>query len=261
MNYFCLIGQGGGMTSAYHVGVVAALKEKYGFQKLNRIVATSGAAATYSYLVSGQEELMRPIWEDLIKSGKFVTPWKWPIAKGTLNLNALKNSQIKLEVGVTDAETGESLFFSKNDPIDYHELLRATCAVPYFSRASVNLQGRHYYDGTISSVSGLERVFDEDNILVVLIRNQPRQYSTLIRKISSWLFIRKETTDLQKAIWNMVVRYKQIPDILSELNKKKNIVVIQPKEMKLSRLRRAIKQGYDDTMNHPGLDNFFAKIS
>ncbi len=51
MNNFCIVAQGGGMTTSYHAGVVAALKQRFGFQRLNRVIASSGAAATYSYLV------------------------------------------------------------------------------------------------------------------------------------------------------------------------------------------------------------------
>ena len=84
MNNFCIVAQGGGMTTAYHAGVIKAFKEKFGFEKLNLIVASSGAAATYSYLVSGQENLIEPIWIELVKSGKFVNPWKFPIGKRKL---------------------------------------------------------------------------------------------------------------------------------------------------------------------------------
>ena len=286
MSQFCIIGQGGGMITAYHTGVVSALKKRFGFKKLHRIVASSGAAAVYSYLVSGQENLIQPIWEDLVKSGKFVTPWKFPIGKSVMNINflvdemiqkryplnlpALKNNLTELEIGVTNAETGASIFFSKDNPINFYELLRASCAVPYFSEGKVCFGGRCYYDGTIGSVSGLERVFDEDNILVVLTRpsiSLPKMF--FFRKILRWLLIRNETIALQEAIWSMPARYEQIPSFIEEIRQKKNIAVIQPKknlpifriDTRFSCLSQTIRQGYDDTMNHRGLEDFFRKIS
>ena len=274
------------MVTAYHAGVVSALEKRFGFKKLHRVVASSGAAAVYSYLVSGQENLIQPIWRDLVKSHKFVTPWKFPAGKHVmhidflvdemirqrypLNLSTLKNSRIKLEIGVTDAGTGNSVFFSKDDPIDFYELLRASCAVPYFSEGKVCFGGRCYYDGTIGSVSGLERVFDEDNILIVLTRpSAPLPKMFFPRKVLRWLLIRNETTALQEVIWSMPVRYEQIPSRIEEMRQKKNIAVIQPKsglpifriDTRISCLSQTIRWGYDDTMDHQGLEDFFKRIS
>lgn len=286
MNHFCIVGQGGGMITAYHAGVVSALKKRFGFKKLHRIVASSGAAAVYSYLVSGQENLIQPIWENLVKSRKFVTLWKFPIGKSvmrinflvdemiksrySLNLSALKNNPIKLEIGVIDAETGGSIFFSKDDSINFYELLRASCAVPYFSEGKVCFGGRCYYDGTIGSVSGLERVFDEDNILIVLVRPPtPLSKMLFFRKILRWLLIRNETIALQEAIWSMPARYEQMPFFIDGMRQKKNIAVIQPMnslpifriDTRFNCLSQTIRQGYNDTMNHQGLEDFFRKIS
>jgi predicted patatin/cPLA2 family phospholipase len=285
MRNFCIVAQGGGMVSAYHVGVIKALKERFGFSKLNLVVTSSGAAATYSYLISNQESLIKVIWEDLLKSGKFIHPWKFPIGKGALDIDFLideiikrrfpfdletfMNSPVKFETGVTDAKTGQSRFFSKNDPIDFYELLRASCSVPYFSRQSVNLGSERYYDGTIGSVSGIEKVLNEENILIILTRpSVPLTKMFLLRKFLKWLLIRKETPELQKAVWDMVREYDRVPFIIKELGKDKNVAVIQPKrrlpmfriDNRLSRLRRTIEQGYNDTISNSELDVFFNKF-
>jgi predicted patatin/cPLA2 family phospholipase len=34
MNTYCLVAQGGGMVACYHVGVISALKNKFGFKTL-----------------------------------------------------------------------------------------------------------------------------------------------------------------------------------------------------------------------------------
>lgn len=274
------------MLTAYHAGVVSALKKKFGYKKLHRIVASSGAAAVYSYLVSGQENLIQPIWEDLVTSGKFVTPWKFPIGKKvmhidflidgmikgkySLRLAELKSSRIRLEIGVTNAQTGASVFFSKDDSVDFYEVLRASCAVPYFSEGKVCFNDRCYFDGTIGSVSGLERVIDEDNILIVLVRPPmmlPEMF--LLRKILRWLLIRNETKALQEAIWSMPARYEKIPFVIQEMRQKKNIAVIQPTnnlpifriDTRFSSLIQTIRRGYEDIMNHRGLEDFFRRVS
>jgi len=286
MKKFCIAAQGGGMVACYHSGVISALKEKFGFHKLSRVIATSGAAATYSYLVSGQQELIQPIWADLVGGGKFVTPWKFPPGKRVMNidflvdeiirkkypvdLQALNTSPVRFEVGVTDAGTGDSVFFPMESRVDFFELLRASCCVPYVSRDKVMIDGRAYCDGTIGSVSGLERTGNEENILLVLTRpDRPLKKLHLLRKIMGWLLIRGETRELRDAIWDVMARYNDIPRHVKQIRRTKNIAVIQPKkplpifriDTSLDRMTRTIRQGYTDTMEHTGLDEFFARMA
>ena len=286
MGKFCIVAQGGGMVACYHAGVIAALQEKFGLKELHCVIATSGAAATYSYLISNQQNLIEPIWIDLIKSGKFAVPWKFPPGKHIMNIDflidemikkrypldieALKNSSIDLQVGVTDANTAESRYFSKNAEVDFFELLRASCAVPYFGREKVLFNGRYYYDGIIASVTGLEKTLNEENILMVLTRPpRPLKKMYFLRKILRWLLIRNETPVLQKAIWDIMAKFDAIPQEAEKISKSKNLVIIQPKkklpilrvDTSLDRLQKTIKQGYNDTINHPQLESFFAKLT
>src|SRR3989338_9596285 len=82
-----IITQGGGMIAAYHAGVVRAIGERFGFGNIKRIVASSGAAAVYAYLVSGQTNLIEPIWYYLLKSGRFVDPWHHKRGRGVINID------------------------------------------------------------------------------------------------------------------------------------------------------------------------------
>lgn len=273
------------MVSVYHVGVIQALEEQFGFSGFSRVIASSGAAATYSYLLSGQQELIRPIWEDLLISGKFIRPIRKANGKNVididflvdqeikqkfpLNLSALKNSPIDLEVGVTNATTAESKYFSKNDPVDFYELLRASCAIPYFYGKKVKLNGEYYYDGTIGSVSGLERVSNESNIIVILTRPpKPLPEAVFFRKILKWLLLRKEAKILQDTIWDMPRRYLQISAVIKKLKITKNVVVVQPQKSlpifridnRLKSLQKTIDQGYSDVLRNKELADFFNKI-
>jgi len=63
-------------------------------------------------------------------------------------------------------------------------------------------------------------------------------------------------------------KYEQIPRLIEEIRQTKNIAVIQPKknlpifriDTRFNCLSQTIRQGYDDTMNHQGLEDFFEKI-
>lgn len=282
---FCIVAQGGGILTAYHAGVISTLKELNAVDKIDHIIASSGAATIYSYLVSKQEHFIEPIWECLMSSGKFINPLKHPLGKNilnidflidtiktkySLNIKKLKNSPTKLEIGLTNVINGKPVFLSNKSSVDFFELIRATCAVPYFYGKSVCINGNHYYDGTIGSVCGIEQVTGEKNILLVLTRPQkPLRKMAILRKIMSELLISNETEELQQTIWSMVERYNNIPNVINKLSKNKHIVVIQPKnklpvfriDNRLDRVKRTIRQGYYDTINSKELKGFLNNLN
>jgi predicted patatin/cPLA2 family phospholipase len=91
----CVLAQGGGMTTAYHAGVIKAFCERNWDSEIDCIVASSGAAATYAYLVSGQPQLVSLIWETLISSGEFVR-WRMGLpVRGSLHIDYLVDEIIK----------------------------------------------------------------------------------------------------------------------------------------------------------------------
>lgn len=283
MNGITIVAAGGGLVTAYHAGVIRALKEQVDLTKIKRIVASSGAAATYSYLVSGQTELVEPIWNYLLESGCFVNPVRHKTLRGVmdidflvdevikkrfpLDLSALKASPIVFDVGVTDTETGESKFFSKNTVVDFYELIRTSCAVPYFYGKHVELAGRRYCDGTIGDVVGLNQITDADkNVLIVLTRpDRPIKKFIPVRKMLRWLLIRKEPLALQEKIWNMPKEYNRISQRIKALNNNREVCVIQPRkklpiwriDTSVDRLKKTIEQGYQDTINTDSLEEFW----
>ena len=294
---FCLVGQGGGMTAAYHIGVTHGLIERFPDQmdnNLHRVIASSGAAAIYSFLVSGQVELQQPIFEYLFDSKKFVKPFRYPPGKGMMDIDfmvdnamkprldiaALKSSPIEFDVGVTDSETGKAKFIEKNSPqvSDPLELIRASCMVPYFSGDGVKLGNdelgfRQYLDGTIGSVAGVEEVKDEENVLIVLTRplDEPLPQRMLFRKMAARALMEGLRPELQAAIWGMMTQVGDLPERVAEMQKHHNVAVIEPSrplpmwriELRpdgKERLIKTIEQGYEDTLNNVKLEEFFKKI-
>jgi len=285
MKGICLIAHGGGVVAAYHAGVAKAIKEKFGLDKIDRIIASSGAAATYSYLVSGQEELIIKIWLEIIKDRRFINFFKFPPGKGIINidflineivknkypldLSSLKNSKIQLEICVTDADNGQAKFFSKNDNIDFYELLKASCAIPYFYGRKIALGKKYYYDGTIGGIANHNIAKDEKNILIVLTTPpKPVPKLTIFRKILRHLLIGKESILLQKAVWDMMNYHETSEDLIKRFGLNKNIVIVRPTEwlpiwridFRVSRLKKVIEQGYKDVIENKSLEKFFERL-
>lgn len=282
MNEITIIAQGGGMVAAYHVGVIRALRERFGFTKIRRIVASSGAAAVYVYLVSGQADLIEPIWYYLVKSGLFVDSWHHMLGKGIididflvdkvikerypLDLTAFQQSPITFDVGVTETDTDRSVFFPKDSEVDFYELLRASCAIPYFFGRHIMLVGRRYCDGTIGDVLGLGQVENDRKILIVLTRpDYSIKKFTLVRKILRWLLLRYEPIALQNKIWSMPAEYNLLNQRIASFSEGRNICVIRPAQRlpikridtSIERLQATIERGYLDTIRTVALDSFW----
>lgn len=296
---FTIVGQGGGMVASYHIGVIQALQEKYPQQmkNLHRVVAASGAAAIFSYFVSEQAELQVSIFDCLFDSHKFVVPQRFPPGKHMMDIDflvdeviknrfpldvkSLKESQIKFDVGVTDYVTGRPRYIEKNSPEadNFYELIRASCAVPYFGHEPVSLgrdrRGLHQFlDGNIGSVSGVDDVGNEENIIIILTRPlaEPLPQRILVRKLAAWLLMRSFPPQIRQAIWNMLTQVGSLPGEVEALKKTRNVVVLEPstpidmwrieirKDGK-KRLHKTIRQGYNDTMNNIDLEEFFKKIN
>lgn len=282
---FCIVGQGGGVTTAYQAGVVLGLQEKYGFEKLGRVVASSGTAIVYSYLLSGQLEVFGPFWVELLKSRDFISFLRHPTGRGILNIDflidemakrkypldtkRLMKNPVQLEVSVTNAETGEAKFYPKESDLDYFELLRATCAVPYFYGKHVLLDNEYYCDGEIGSLIGLEAIANYKNILIVLTR-PPEQLPKLllVRKLLQWLLIRHETPALQSAIWEVQNRFNELPDILHKLRSERHVVVIAPSmalsmnriDNRLGALKKVMEQGKMDALASNNVKTFMDNL-
>ncbi len=282
---FVIAAQGGGMISAYHAGVIRALHERFGFEDLHAVAASSGAAAIYTYLASDQEQHIEPIWDALMRSKKFVLWKQHPLGSGILNIDflvdemikkqfpldvpALRKSSIQMNVGVTDSETGQPHFFSQHSNVDYHELIRASCAVPYFYGKHVSLDGRLYCDGSVGSPVSLEPLAGQQNILIVMTRPAgPFVKLFTIRKILQWFMIRHEPQALQEAIWTVPARFEQAYRDMDALAARYNVAVIAPQQKlsqrridpSLLRMHQTIDQGYRDAMSHTGLEEFFRKV-
>jgi predicted patatin/cPLA2 family phospholipase len=270
---YCVIAPGGGMVAAYHAGVRKAWTEQFGPLNAHRYVANSGGACNFAYEASGQGHLMEPIWRDLVQSGQFVHSL-WNIhRRGVMNIDflvdeeiqhrfpmdvpSLKASSVGLQIGVTHSKEGYSRYFSKDFGGDFLELLRASCAVPYFFGKPVLVDDEYWYDGTIGSVVGIEHARDEQNILIILTRPlRPIGKYTLVRKILRYLLLRNEDPRLQRAVWDMPTMFNETLHEIGRLQDKKNVLVIQPRtklpmfriDTSIERLDATIAQGYRDTM-------------
>ena len=96
-----------------------------------------------------------------------------PVLKELVDVDALRDPEaVKLYVGATDVETGEAKIFT-NREIGVRHLLASGCIPMMFP--SVEIGGRHYWDGGYSCNPPLTPVLSPKPDRLILIRAQPRR--------------------------------------------------------------------------------------
>ncbi len=133
---------------------------------------------------------------------------------------------------VTNVETGKAEYLKIEKPLSQLEELRASSAMPLFSRM-VKINNNKYLDGAIGDsipvLKALEMGYDK----VIVVLTQPLGYekSELTKKeMRKFISRYKKYPYFLKACFNRPNMYNNTLDIISDLEKKKKIFVIRPSE-------------------------------
>lgn len=161
------------MRGVYTSGVLEAFDEA-GLTFSNIVAVSAGACAAASFL-AGQTWRNRRVYLDFLDGSKLVR-FRRLLTGGDvmdidylvddvtlklcpLDLSAVRASQSRLHIGVTDWESGEPRYLNNRED-DLLTAIRATCALPFFYRREVLYQGRRYVDGGVSDPVPIQRALD-----------------------------------------------------------------------------------------------------
>ena len=93
-----------------------------------------------------------------------------------LDYPAMMASPQEICVVATDAMTGETKYFYKNDfRQDDYGMISASCCVPWVNKPYI-FRGHGYYDGGISNPIPVEKAFEDGCERVVLILTRPKDF-------------------------------------------------------------------------------------
>lgn len=265
-----LILGGGGMSTSYIVGALAALKKEH---KLNPdiIIAASGSAGTASYFVSGQLTAgIKKIWLKEVLSPKFISGKGFlkqvnidylidEVFKKKVKLNTEKiyDTETILAIPMANAKTGALKYFTNQDAVDWFEVLRAGKAIPVFYDNPVKVGSGHYHDSHLSATPETHpkkaRELGATHIISIHSTSEAlRRESSIVEKI--W-FNLKKSKQFRK-------QYKKIKNI-QEGASEKNITLFPSRspfanllDTKLNDIIDTIDLGYFDIKHNEGLKNF-----
>lgn len=153
---------------------------------------------------------------------------------------------------VTNLNTGMPEYISVPRDTTFSELLIATCALP-FVFPIIHINGIPYMDGGISDSIPYERAFADgcDKVVVVLTREADyRKTAESAARLIPHFY--KKYPAFSEAMLKRADNYNKCLDRLSEDEKKGNLIVIRPKNIKdvsrmekdLTKLNRIYVEGY-----------------
>lgn len=231
-----LVVEGGGMKCAYCAGVLDQFLE-HGITFDYCIGVSAGAASVASYLAgqkgrnlrfyteyiddpwyfgmrsflkNGDLFNLKYIYGDLTNSG----------GRDPLDLEALKKNPAEYEIVATCAETGEGVYFSKDDLIqdDYRHVM-ASCAIPAVCRP-VEIDGKHYYDGGLADSIPMQRALDRGCDKLVVIASKSRKFVKTPEKFRMmYTLMCRKYPKAVKALNDRYLTYRRQQKLMFDLEK------------------------------------------
>lgn len=145
-----------------------------------------------------------------------------------LNYEAFARSGQICKIVTTDAQTGNPVFFDKQDvrKNDYG-VLSASCNLPVVNRAYI-FRGREYYDGGLSDPIPVRYAFDDGCDKVVAILTLPKDYFRSSQDDKRAARLLRAYPKIRERIINRASLYNRELEELLKLEKQGKVLIIAP---------------------------------
>ena len=254
---YALVLEGGGMRGFYSSGVFDAFIDE-GLMFPYIIGVSAGASNVLSY-ISGQKGRSRVLIEKYVDDSRYMS-YKNMFKLGSFfgyeyvfktipdkhlfwDREIYNKVKTKFYTGTTDINTGETVWFDKDEFNKSVDPLIASCALPFMAKP-VCYKGYELLDGGISNPLPIEKAINDGNkfFVIVLTRNvgylkKPFKFKRLLNKYYG---------KYPKFVEIMLKRheiYNEQLALCEKLEKEGRAIIIRPqKELKISRTSKNIKK-------------------
>lgn len=239
-----LILEGGAIRGIFTAGVLDRLMEEgINFPYVIGVSAGGGNAMSYVSCQVGRTCRMINVPKNdsyfglrqflgsrkLINLDKMV--YEYPYKQFPFDFDTYYNSGIETEYVCTCLETGEAEYFSEYEDNDrLLTIAKATCSVPMLC-APVELDGKHYLDGSIADSIPIERALDMgcDKLVIILtkpgLNTPPTDYSKFKTVLNSMY---KKYPNFIEACMTRVERYEETVKLMKRLEEEGRAFVFRP---------------------------------
>lgn len=263
-----LILEGGAVRGIFTAGVLDRLMENdISFPYVIGVSAGGGNAMSYVSNQSGRTKDMLNVprnqsyygFRQLLQSGKLINldkmAFEYPFKQFPFDFdtyfNSVKNGEFT-EYVCTCMETGKAEYLSEDsDRERLLTIMKATCSLPMLC-APVELDGKHYLDGSISDSIPIERAFAQgcDRLVIVLTKPgrtvAPTDYSKFKAVINKMY---KDYPNFIEACMNRVDSYDKTVALMDKLESEGRAIIIRPTTPVISKFEKdpeKISQFYND---------------
>lgn len=248
-----LVLEGGGMRGIYTAGVLEYLMEDN--IDVNYCIGVSAGACNGVSYVSKQRGRNKVVDTKYIDDKRYISIGNFIKTKSLFGMdfifdeipnklepfdyNKFNASPCEFVVGVTDAISGKTVYFTKDYMKKDARVIRASSSIPVFSPI-VEYKGGKYLDGGTSDPIPVRKALDDgcDKVIIVLTRH--RQYRKSPEKMKRlYNRVLKEYPNMISILDNRHRIYNETLDYVKELENRGIAIVIAPsQELKISRFEK-----------------------
>ncbi|MCH5207129.1 MAG: patatin family protein [Oscillospiraceae bacterium] len=260
-----LILEGGAVRGIFTAGVLDRLMENgVYFPYVIGVSAGGGNAMSYVSKQKGRTRNMINVprsesyygFRQLLESKRLINldkmAYEYPYKQFPFDFDTYFNSGIFTEYVCTCMETGEAEYFTEeNDCERLLTICKASCSVPMLCEP-VEMEGKHYLDGSIADSIPIERALDMgcDKLVIILTKpdsaTPPTDYAKFRAVIHSMY---KHYPAFEEACLSRVERYWKNVRLMEELEEQGRIFVFRPTLPAISKFEKdheKIMESYRD---------------
>lgn len=266
-----IIDVGGGMRGSFTAGIYDFLLDQ-GLQPFDYLIGVSaGSANMITYLAKQRGRNLRSYTDyafrreymslhNALKSGSYIdldyiyTTVSGPEGEDPVDMEAFNADPARYEAVVTDAATGEALYFDKSElSAGDFSAIKASCAVPGACKP-YPVHGRPGFDGGVSDPIPYKRAMEQGCDRLVLLLTRPADYrrppldhrEVMETALSRW-------PNAYSALLRRAPRYNRDLAAVGELERAGKALIIAPSDIAgmdtLTRDKAAVERlyqmGYD----------------
>lgn len=263
-----LVLEGGGMRGSYTGGILEFFMDNNLY--FPYVIGTSAGACVACSYITKQKGRNKVVFIDYVKDPRYINFMNLfkeksifsmdlifdeiPNKLCPLDYETLFGSEQRFIVCTTDCDSGNPVYFEKNQCEDFAKAVRASSSLPFVS-PPVKLEGRTLLDGGIADPIPIKKSIEDGNQKNVIILTRHKGYRKKPFRLK-WLAKRfyPQNQELLTSIFNRYLVYNQTLDFIEQLESKNKVFVIRPKQpVKVKRMERdtekltvLYKQGQED---------------
>ncbi len=262
-----IIDVGGGMRGSFTAGIYDYISDQ-GIQPFDYLLGVSAGSGNMISYLAGQrgrnlrfylDYTFRPQYmsiRNFVRTGSYIdldypyTVLSGPEGEDPVDLAAFNASTARYEAVVTDAATGEPVYYDKTELTGGNfDVIKASCAVPGVCRP-YPVHGRPGFDGGVADPVPYRRALAQGCDRIVVLLTRPAEYvrppldhqRAMERMLRRW-------PNAFAALKRRYVRYNQDVAAVKELERENRALLVAPSDIggmsTLTRDRAAVQRLYD----------------